>query len=121
MSDLNDDPVEIAKQRGLTVVLPDQFQLFIDLDQKDGTPSELIEGMALLQNYGIGVTVERTTRSSGGNQHIYLRLGTALTDTERILLQACLGSDSKRELLSWLRIKLQVKRHPTVFFEKEGA
>ena len=43
------------------------------------------------------------TRSHGGGAHIYLRMNVDLPRIERITLQACLGSDPVREMLSLLR------------------
>jgi len=58
-----------------------------------------------------------TTTSRNGGEHVYFEVeGEDLTPIERVLLQACLGSDPVREVLSFLRIK---RNHPTptTFFE----
>lgn len=73
---------------------------------------------------------EGETVSKSGNAHVYLRVTDLcgnpypLTTTDRVALQAILGSDRKRELLSYLRIQdfnIGGVRAPTAFFEVPGA
>ncbi len=44
-----------------------------------------------------------TRMSRNGNTHVIITFGNPISIHERILLQACLGSDRKRELLSYIR------------------
>lgn len=44
-----------------------------------------------------------TTISRGGNRHVYIRLARPYPELVRIALQACLGSDPTREMLSALQ------------------
>jgi len=60
----------------------------------------------------------RISRSRNGGWHVTLTWGKRLMGAEeRIALQACLGSDRVRELLSLIRWWAG-SRHPTLFFEE---
>lgn len=125
MSDLLADPYEEAEMLGLKVVLPKSDELFIDLDD-EANRTILMEGLQVLEDNMFTFEVSKETVSKSGNAHIYVETGLELTDAERCLFQACLGSDLKRELLSALRIIVGKKskkltRDPTVFFEKEES
>lgn len=129
MSDLNDDPREVADRLGLEMVLPGPRDLFVDLDNAADT-KHYVSMLALLAEIaGKDVSESKVTESAGGNKHAYL-LSSFLDEFDecsrerailRIALQACLGSDRKRELLSLLRVLLRMDRPPTVFFERPGA
>jgi hypothetical protein len=116
MSDLDDDPYLVAATLGLRVVVPGPRELFLDID----SPEDLAfyrEQLSRLNSRIHMLTETRITRSSGGNYHVYLESVYALTPVGRIMLQAILGSDRVRELLSYLRIELKLNREPTLFFE----
>lgn len=114
------DPYADAAAAGLVVVVPQRDELQLDID----TPEDLehYEQMRqLLQDTGYYVQEVRRTKSVSGNTHVYVRaLWTErLSVLERIMLQAMLGSDRKRELLSYLRHKSGDKsKPPTVLFER---
>jgi hypothetical protein len=38
-------------------------------------------------------------------KHVYIRLKQDLSDTQRLILQACLGSDFRKEVISLVRIR----------------
>lgn len=125
------DPYEHAASLGCEVVLPKPYQLQIDLDT-DADLVRMDNMIAVLQRNEIHVAVEKITTSRSGNRHAYVRVngmtrgvGCETTDGYdsdispllRIALQACLGSDPKRELLSLLRIAKGSGRPPTLFYE----
>lgn len=129
MSDLNDDPRDVADRSGLEMVLPGPRELFIDLDSHaDIAHHDEMMGL-LAELAGKDVSPLKVTTSAGGNTHAYL-LSRFLSEFDdgsreqailRIALQACLGSDRKRELLSLLRVLFRLDRPPTVFFERPGV
>lgn len=129
MSDLNDDPRDVAQRLGLEMVLPRPRELFVDLDSQADT-THYDEMMALLADLaGKDIAETKLTESAGGNRHAYLLAHRFLSEFAndsreqailRIALQACLGSDRKRELLSLLRILFRLDRPATVFFERPG-
>lgn len=124
MSELADDPYKVAAQLGRVVVLPAADELFIDVD--DETDPWRIEYM-LDAAASAGLMIEETKRlhsKTPGHWHVYLRVklyGRTLTPELRVALQACFGSDPKRELFSALRVLFTIPRPPTVFFEKQVA
>jgi hypothetical protein len=75
--------------------------------------------MAVLasNNYELDVVRDEPSRTEG-HRHVVLRADHPLDIYERIALQACLGSDLKRELLALLRV-WQGITPITVFFEEE--
>lgn len=117
MSDLARDPHVEAREKGLVAVLPEEDQLFLDIDHTDDL-KVMRDVIKVLRHNGFVIWEERRTTSKSGNVHVYLRCERALGTLERVLLQACLGSDRKREVLSYLRERAG-NFAPTVFFEKE--
>lgn len=64
------------------------------------------------------LAIEPSPSGKPGRWHITITFPFArLTDTDRIALQACLGSDRTRELLSMCRC-LNGSPIPTLFFER---
>ncbi len=118
-----------AKRKGLDVRLPTEHEIFIDLDEPVASnPSDygpkrrfFHKQLDLLQSLEL-LRVEMFTllRSKSGNTHIILTVeqtfdGYEFTIEDRILFQALLGSDLKREALSF-RGFLGGQDHPTVLF-----
>lgn len=115
------DPYTDAVEQGMQVRLPKSNELFIDIDSEEDH-THLWAMICVLSSNGIHlkVTENRPSRTQG-HRHIVAELDHELTPLERILLQAVLGSDRKRELLSWIRIHAATGFEPTVFFEKRRA
>lgn len=111
-----------AEEKGCFVVYPQPNELFIDLDDPDDE-GFMHDQIARLRRYfpGGDVLVKMApSKSGGGRQHVTITLPRPVKDAaERILLQACLGSDRVRELLSWARLETNATPHPTVFFESK--
>lgn len=106
-----------AEANGHTVVFPAVNQLQIDIDDEAGY-AIYSANLELLQRYYHTESIIETPSKSGGHcRHITITLRENLrSDTERIVLQACLGSDLKREFLSFARV-LHRDAHPTLFIE----
>lgn len=107
-----------AKEKGLVIVLPKANELFIDIDDA--------EGLARFEKFFPKVRelieVERhhiRPSPSGEKDHYHITVvfAHALFDYERIALQAILGSDPMREVLSWQRQR-NGQENPTLFFER---
>ena len=108
-----------AKKRGLRVVEPRPNELQIDLD---GARALRVYGMQFSTLRRAGLTAgwrERVTPSkSGGNRvHITITMPVRVDNFTRVLLQAILGSDIKREAFNYCRVK-KGNKYPIVFFEK---
>lgn len=110
------DPFLVAQEKGLDIVLPECNQLQIDLDN-DFDAGYMEDQIEILKSHGLELHVEKTTTSKGGNKHCYINAGRELTHIERIALQACLGSDRHRELLSLIAVITDSPYPATVFFE----
>lgn len=112
--------IEHAKECNLDIVIagPQDIQLDID-DTAALARYENIIGWAF-QFYPMK-EIKRTISKSGKNTHIYLRLDNPTPALERIFVQAILGSDPKREMLSSARLSMG-DPHPVLFYEiKETA
>lgn len=115
-------PYRIAGAMGLEVVVPDIDGLQLDIDCE--ADLALADGMVrLLLDNRVQTKIVRTTRSKGGNWHVYLKIDWPddLDPVTRIALQACLGSDRKRELLSLLRHVFGTQNPATVLFERRES
>lgn len=107
-----------AATKGLVVVLPKADKLFLDIDTEEAITT-FTKQTGLVAKY-LPVREICTLPSKNGypRRHITVRVGRDLTPLERIALQAILGSDLKRELLSWARLTAGNNPNPTLFFEK---
>lgn len=94
--------IEAARQ-DFEVIQSDVMTLLLDLD----TPEALAQYMRVLPKVMEHYNVVSTTSwlSKSGNTHIQIRLGEALDLSERIALQAALGSDGVKEVLSLRRMQ----------------
>jgi hypothetical protein len=112
--DNNKAPAKAA-ELGLELVVPDDNTLTIDLDSKV-VPTSYFDAERLLEKF-YPIVKRRFTISKSGNYHVYLTFDKRFTITERIALQAILGSDPARELLSLVRAKEGDQGEPIVMFE----
>jgi hypothetical protein len=107
-----------AKERGCVVVLPKENELFIDIDseEQDGAFERAI---AIYRRHRSAVAVKTPSPSGEPDHfHVVVRLTKTVDARERIMLQACMGSDPVREMLSLLRLE-RGDPNPTLFFEKK--
>lgn len=109
-----------ADKEGLDVVLPTTRQLFIDIDSQDAHDQYVINRPQFDQWYVVVDAIDKPSKSGGEKRHITLTLLDEITDVERLLLQAFLGSDLKREFLGLMRVKTE-DPHPTLFLEKRST
>jgi hypothetical protein len=109
-----------AAARGLEVKTPRPNELFIDIDNARDFArfKTLIEMFSRVEDV---MTWADTPSASGGqHRHVVVSLGREVTAFERIAFQAMLGSDLKREVLSYERAKTG-SSHPTIFFEPKAG
>lgn len=83
------------------VVQSDATSLLLDLDTKEALAQYQRVLPKLFDNYHVVST--ESWRSKSGNTHVRIELGRPMTFPERLALQAALGSDGVRELLSLKR------------------
>lgn len=107
-----------AKARGCIVVEPKDNELFVDIDREEDM-TVFRTNLGWLEGLVVGYDVKPSTSGKAGRYHIVVRLSRPVRDVyERIGLQAILGSDRLREVLSW-RNAVHNSGRPTVFFEKK--
>jgi hypothetical protein len=106
-----------AKLLGLEVVLPKANELQIDIDSTDDYALFDMHFGILLQYEAAHISRDEPSKSGGEKRHITIGLHRDVTNMERMLLQATLGSDRKREILSWVQER-NGDPNPTLFLEK---
>ncbi len=107
-----------AKARGCYVVDPEPNELFIDIDREEDFEF-FKKNVNWLKDIVECWHVSPSPSGKPGHYHIIVTLKRPVRDAvERIGLQAMLGSDRLREILS-LRNALNNSGRPTCFFEKE--
>lgn len=89
-----------AESDGFTVIKTSPERLLVDLDGDDRLPLFDQQFELLKERFKLS-EIERYRSKSGLGWHIVLRCAPLKTET-RLLLQACLGSDLKREALGFL-------------------
>lgn len=113
---------EKAAARNLDIKYPAPNELFVDIDNardfaRFRTLIEMFDRME-----GVARWVDTPSASGGQHRHIVVTLTRNVSQFERIAFQAMLGSDLKRELLSYERHKTGSHPNPTMFFEpKPGS
>lgn len=107
-----------AEARGCYVVDPEPNQLFIDIDREEDY-EYFKKNVNWLKDIIECWHVSPSPSGKPGHYHIVVTLKRSVRDAfERIGLQAVLGSDRLREVLSW-RNAMNNSGRPTCFFEKE--
>ena len=108
---------EIAAGLGLMCFLPEENEVFLDLDVEDA-PEVMFGGVhQTLQDNGIRLTDQLRTKSKNGNSHLYFKCSRVLKQWERILIQTALGSDPVKEVLSMMRLWQVNTTAPVALFE----
>jgi len=114
------EALAVAKEKGCVIVAPKPNELFIDIDEEEQLDVFKGQIKRVIEVFGKRVSWNQRSSPSGlpGRYHIVVTLPVEVTAVERIALQACLGSDLVREILSWARMRLGHDL-PTCFFEKD--
>jgi hypothetical protein len=114
--------INVALSEGLTVRLPEANELLIDIDNEHSfmlfmKQIEIVKKyIGTKPRFNDGSYVVTESRHGLPGRHIVVTLDHDITETERLLLQACLGSDRVRELLGYVQMK-NGDAHPTLFLE----
>lgn len=107
-----------AEEQNLEIVYPKENELQLDIDNKEAYDYFHQNKWILEQWFGIRSITERVSKSGGDKKHITVELGVILTTVTRILLQAVMGSDKKRELYSFIMYAKGNEKKPTLLLEK---
>lgn len=107
-----------AKLLGVNIVFPSAHELQLDIDSEESLErsKERINWMRSYLKLGYDVRKSK----SPGHYHITITLSRAVTDWERVALQAVLGSDPDREMISACSLLAGLDR-PTRFFETKSS
>jgi hypothetical protein len=103
VSDPNESPETKASRLGLTVRYPGERELFIDIDSETDRVRFLSLFKVFQEHKDAAATFTSAPSPSGkpGHVHVVVTLSRPVADQrERIVLQALLGSDTKRELVA---------------------
>lgn len=107
----------VAYEKGQRVVLPGPCELFLDIDrQEDLELMTQILGI-IGKQMAYETSIYPSPSGEHGHYHVIVTLDRAVSPLERICLQAILGSDRKREAISWGRHQ-QGEDNVTRFFQK---
>lgn len=110
-----------AEILGFEVALPQDNQLQIDIDDEASYQVYLGNLDRYMVHFSDNpVTFADVLPSKSGapeKKHITVTLADPISNEQRILLQALLGSDPVREMLSYIRL-VNDDEHPTLFLEK---
>lgn len=114
-------PSRKAALENKIVVYPQPNQLQVDIDSDAHWDTFNAQIRILLQRVKVG-KIEMVPSVNTGHWHVTITLDELEFREDllavRLLLQACLGSDLKRELLSWFRIETG-DPNPTLFIEPQ--
>lgn len=110
----------VSSKLGLFVVIPQDDELVLDIDAgmqvNERVYQVLVDDSYLFDHHGL----ERLhTVSKSNNLHVYLKLRCEFGPGERIAMQAALGSDPMKEMLSALT--LQSSKVPIAMFETDAS
>lgn len=118
------DPHQIARDHGMTLLLPTHDELLLDLDSRWARRT-FERRVRLVQRAGVELKYQHIWQSQHSHwwarrYHASIEFPRSLSDTERIAWQTALGSDPMRELLSMVCVEKQIPL-PTVLFEAPNS
>lgn len=117
---LDRDPYLYAVKKGLVVRLAAPNELLLDIDTAENLATFEKNYKRFHASYPLTEYVMTPSPSGEENHyHAAVTLAFDVTDMERLVMQAFLGSDLIRELLCWMRIKRGTSTVITCLFEKE--
>ena len=110
-----------AEVNGCTVRVPNANELFVDIDDEQSKTQFYMNIGKVKEHMGV-IDIQWIASRSGKPErnHIVVTLQRDVTAMERIAMQSFLGSDLKREALSWVRL-VNNDPNPTLFYEKKST
>ena len=116
-TDSLDELKAAAAENNCGVVVPNDDELQIDLD----TPEAIAQYNTMMADFKDQLKVREldSWASKSGNRHVVVQFPQAVSNEMRIALQACFGSDPKREILSLMRV-LNGSKYTSVLFKPLG-
>ena len=114
-NDRQKEAVELALADGKSIIYANDNLLLLDFDDVEEMPN-LNRKLALLRHFVGCDLISQYQSSSGGGWHAVITLDSPLPYFARIALQAVLGSDWKREMLTVLQNHCQGSAVEPVLF-----
>ncbi len=113
---------ERAAERGHVCKYPAPNELFLDIDSLEGLGRmhAAFTQNSYMKSIVASVHTHASPSGKAGRFHVIVTLSKNVSKFERITLQALLGSDLAREILSYQEAQAGC-HNPTVFFEKAPA
>lgn len=117
INEARDDYLRKMRNSGRVIVVPSDMELQIDIDS-DEHYAAFQRAIACIERNEVFQfeAVEKVSSSGLPHRHITVHLPFQVEPWQRIALQAALGSDPMRELMSAVRM-LKGDVHPTLFVE----
>ena len=110
---------EEAKAAGFDVLIANDYLLLLDLDNQNAR-NTLAKSIELVDRmFGVIEVKEWVSKSGGEHSHASVALRDPLKQEARIALQAALGSDPTREILSLIRLRNGVVEPSRLFKVRE--
>lgn len=109
----SDDAIKHAESCGFEVYRGDPKTLLLDIDS--GAAFKQFELNRDLVDQLVGIKDYTVWNSQNSKHHVLLKLKTPLSIEMRLFLQTYLGSDVKRELLTYKRV-LEGETEPSLLF-----
>lgn len=108
----------LVAAENLDIVYPKDNELFLDLDS-DAAHTLFLNQVDMARKFmNINNVEVRASKSGLPNRHAVVTLPSIVSESERLALQAALGSDRRCELLRY-KLYLEGDPHPTLFLEKK--
>lgn len=118
--DMNRNDLKAAEADGFAIIRPDDNTLQLDIDSEESY-TEFFRNyrlFAALLPEVIDTYTEVPSKSGLPKRHITIKLKQPFNVHQRIALQACLGSDLRREIFNFVRVYFDVP-DPILFFRKQ--
>lgn len=103
--------IAVMEKNGFKIIYTDENTILLDLDDNSSLEHyDMI--LPLIQKDMEIIEKQRWVSKSGKGLHVVLKTPDCLTPLERITLQSILGSDRKREYLSFDSIRRDLEPEP---------
>jgi hypothetical protein len=111
------DYVNRKKEEGFSIFYPEENELLLDIDSKKDLKHCKLFLSRIKDELQDDISHIITKSTTPGHFHVSIKFPKNITPIERIALQAILGSDRVREMLSLFRL-WNGETHPTLLARK---
>jgi hypothetical protein len=112
---------ELTAKIGCDIVAATDSQLFVDIDTEDQFEMFKKQVQMFEKHFAMRGLEVRPSKQGLPHRHVVVELAGPMPLVTRIALQACLGSDAARELISMKRALAGEKENVVVFFERKAG